>query len=81
MGAALFAARELEHVLWIIDDVEPLQQSKILAPEALLGMMPLLIADVSNHGVQMRVRVRECAKALLPVESACDPSLAVDEFA
>src|SRR5712692_365231 len=79
-GRALFVTEELEHVLWIIGDVEPLQQSQVLAPEALLGMMLLLAADVPNHGVQVRVRVGECAKAFLPVEPPSDPSLALDEF-
>ena len=81
IGDALFTIGKFKYVLWIIGDVEPLQQSQILSPEALLGMMLLLIADVCNDGIQMRVRVGECAEALLPVEPSSDPSLAVDEFA
>src|SRR6266487_1181201 len=77
----LSAIGKLKHVLWIIGDVKLLQQSQVLASEILLGMMLLLIADVRNDRVQMRVRIGECAKAFLPIELASDPSLAIDEFA
>ena|SRR5258708_31785144 len=76
----LFVSEELEQILGLVSDIEPLQQRRVFIPEALRSMMLLLVANVPNHRVQVRRRVRERAEPFLPVEPPSDPSFALNKF-
>src|SRR6185503_9841582 len=76
----LFISEELEQILGLVSNVEPLQKRQVFIPEALRSMMLLLVANVSNHRVQVRLRVGERAETFLPVKPASDPFLALNEF-
>lgn len=43
-------------------------------------MMLLLILNVANDRVQLRVTIRKCTKAFLPIEPPFDPAFFIDEF-
>jgi hypothetical protein len=76
----LFIRKELENIFGLVSNIEPLQQRQVFTPETPLRMMLLLVANLPNYRIQVRMRVRECAKSLLPVEPPFDPYFALDEI-
>jgi len=53
----LFICEELENIFGFVRDIELLQQRQIFIPEAPLRMMFLLVANVPNYRIQLRMRV------------------------
>ena len=76
----LFISEELEKIFGLVSYIQPLQQRQVFIPEAPFRMIPFLVANVPNHRVQVRLRVRERAETFRPVEPPSDPSFALDEF-
>ena len=73
-------SEELEYIFGLVSNIKPLQQRKVFIPEGPLRMVLLLVANVPNHRIQVRMRVGKRAKTFLPVEPAFDPSFALNEF-
>ena len=53
----LFVSEELEQVFGLVSNIERLQQRQVFIPEAPLRVVLLLVANVPNHRVQVRMRV------------------------
>jgi hypothetical protein len=77
---SLFISEEFKKIFGFISNIEPLQQSQVFVSEALLSVVLLLIANVPNHRIQLRMRVRECTEAFLPIEPSSDPAVTLNEF-
>ena len=56
------------------------QEAEVLLSKGAPGVMQFLIADVVDDAGQLRVSVRERAKALLPSKSPQHPTFAVEEI-
>ena len=76
----LFISEEVENIFGFVSYIELLQQRQVFTPEAPLRVVLLLVAYVPNYRVQLRMRVGKRAETFLPVESASDPSFALNEF-
>src|SRR5437868_13318361 len=68
-----FIFDEIENVFVLESNIEFPQQRQIFVFERILLMMLLLIADVLNDLIQLRVAIREGAEAFLPMKLASDP--------
>jgi len=76
----LFISEELENIFGLVSYIELLQQRQVFIPEFPFRMVLLLVANVPNYRIQVRMRVGERAETFLPVEPASDPSFALNEF-
>ncbi len=58
----LFIAEEFENVFAFVSYIELLQQRQVFIPEAPLRMVLLLVANVANYRIQLRMRVGKRAE-------------------
>jgi hypothetical protein len=80
MAMYLFIREKLEKIFGLISYIELLQHCQVFTLEALSRMVLLLVANVPNYRIQVRMRIGERAETFLPVEPASDPSFALNEF-
>src|SRR5689334_7491144 len=78
--SALLISKEIEKIFRLVRNIELLQERQIFISEAGLCMVLLLVANVPNDRIKLRVRVGERPEALLPIEPAADPFLSFDEI-
>jgi hypothetical protein len=58
--------------------LELLQQGQVLLAEGSPRMVPFLIVDVADHGIQLRMRIGKSTKSFLSGEPSVDPLAFVD---
>jgi hypothetical protein len=76
----LLISEELENIFGFICNIEFPQHRQVFIPAALLCMVLLLVANVPNYRIQLRMRVGKRTETFLPVEPAFDPSFALNEL-
>ena len=72
--------QRLEYVFLIMLDLVLLEKPNIFVSETSTRMMPLLVTDVINHPLKLRVAVRKRAETLLPAEPAGHPPIPIDKI-
>ena len=71
--------RELKKVLLIKLHIELPEKREVLFFERLLGVMVILVLNITDHPIKVGARIRKSPKARLPIEMAPYPPLLVDE--
>src|ERR1044071_8559826 len=71
-------SEKLEHVFLFERDVELPQERQVLRFESSFLMMLLLVLNVPNYRVELRLTIRKCTVSLLPTKSPMHPTILVN---